>query len=77
MGWDRWDHMPQTATTTKAPVVLITCMIFSPELFIILVNMPNVALLVLFYVTFQQIQLQVIKSQDQQTGTDVNELTGS
>ena len=39
--------------------------------------MPNVTLKVLFYVTSQQIQLQVIKSQDQQTGTDVNELTGS
>ena len=43
-GHDEMDHMPQTVTTTKAPVVLITCMIFSPELLIILVNMPNVAL---------------------------------
>ena len=41
--------MPQTATTTKAPVVLITCIAFSPELLIILVNMPNVALYLHFY----------------------------
>ena len=67
----------QTATTTNAPVVLITCIFFEAELFIFLVNMPNFALQVLFYVTSQQIQLQVIKRQDQQTGTDVNELTGS
>ena len=32
VGWDRWDNMPQTATTTKAQVVLITCVAFAPEL---------------------------------------------
>ena len=32
VGWERWHNMPQTATTTKAPVVLITCVAFSPEL---------------------------------------------